>query len=282
MARHLTPTVAVDVDGVRFHLDTSDREVSRIVYIFGLYDRPLMHAAFAALERAGGRSDFGGGGLLDIGANIGTTTLTAVSAFGAGRGWAFEPDAENFRTLGVNLAANGLMERVRALQVALSDQAGEVAFERSEWNAGDHRVRTASGMERDAFGESAREVVTVPAQRLDELVELGDVDLSGVVLAWMDVQGHEGHVLDGARTLREAPIPIVTEYWPYGLAAAGGLDRFHDIVADGYPRMVDLGGPQGTPDLEDPRPTASLPSLAARHTGPDDHTDLLLLPPELG
>ena len=88
---------------MRFHLDTEGREVSGIVFIFGLYDRPVMEAAFAALAHNGGPADFEGRLFLDMGANIGTATLTAVAHFGAGGGYAIEPDPANFRTLSVNL-----------------------------------------------------------------------------------------------------------------------------------------------------------------------------------
>ena len=63
----LTPSLAVDADGIRFHRNTADKEISRIVFIYGLYDRPLMHAAFEGLRRLGGPAGFGGRRLLDIG-----------------------------------------------------------------------------------------------------------------------------------------------------------------------------------------------------------------------
>lgn len=33
---------------------------------------------------------------------------------------------------------------------------------------------------------------------------------------------------------------VLTEYWPYGLNRAGGLDRFHTAVAEGYGTVIDL------------------------------------------
>ena len=277
LARNFTSNLAIDVDGVRFHLDTEGREVSRIVFIFGLYDRPVMEAAFAALAHNGGPADFEGRLFLDMGANIGTATLTAVAHFGAGGGYAIEPDPANFRTLSVNLAANHHSDRVTAFRLALSDRAGRVEFARSELNFGDHRVRVAEGAGSDDLGESGREVIEVEGITLDELVSSGEVDLSEVGLAWIDVQGHEAHLLEGANKLLSSPVPVVVEYWPYGLRAAGSLERFQEVVAAGYESYVDLGGPKGTPRVE-PRPTTDLAALAERHPVTDDHTDLLLLP----
>ena len=82
-AGNLTPSFAVDTDGVRVYVDTGDQEISRLVYVYGLYDRPLMTLAFSALRQLGGPADLAGRRLLDVGANIGTTTLTATSCFGA-------------------------------------------------------------------------------------------------------------------------------------------------------------------------------------------------------
>ena len=71
----------------------------------------------------------------------------------------------------------------------------------------------------------------VPAHRLDSLAEKEVVDLNAIDLVWMDAQGHEAHILAGAESLMTMDIPILTEYWPYGLRRAGALDRFHSLVA---------------------------------------------------
>jgi FkbM family methyltransferase len=269
---NLTPSFAVESDGVRVYVDTADQEVSRLAFIYGLYDKPLMTLAFSALDQLGGRADLGGARLLDLGANIGTATLTAVACFGAEGAYAFEPDRSNFRNLAINIAANRLGERVGAFELALSDSEGTVELELSPTNAGDHRVRPPG-----AAPDPARERVEVRAVRLDDLVASGQVDLDRVGLAWLDVQGHEGHLLAGGRSLLEREIPIVAEYWPSGLRAAGGYERFHELTAAAFSGFVDLGGPRRRPgDCE--RPIAELAALDAALAGEDDHSDLLLIP----
>jgi len=272
LAGHFTPTLAVDSDGVRFHLNTADREISRIVYIFGLYDRPLMQTAFAALARLGGPAGFEGGLLLDVGANIGTTTLTATAHFGAAGAVAIEPDPVNLRFFDLNVAANGLGDRVRVHRAAASDRAGTLELERSDWNAGDHRVRTNG-----AGAQAGAEVVEVPAIRIDDLVEGGELDPAGIGAVWIDVQGHEGHALAGAVKVLEAQVPVVLEYWPAGLRAAGGFELLGELIAAHYERFIDLGRPGERTSLA-PQPVAELGRVAERYGGEDDHTDLLLLP----
>lgn len=36
----------------------------------------------------------------------------------------------------------------------------------------------------------------------------------------------------------------MTEYWPYALQRAGGLERFHALVAERYRTVVDLRDPK--------------------------------------
>jgi FkbM family methyltransferase len=282
VAALVTPTLAVDVNGVRFHLNTADKEISRIVFIFGLYDLPLMHAAFAGLRRFGGPADLQGKLLLDIGANIGTTMLTATSYFQASGAIAFEPDPTNVRFMELNVRDNGLGNQVRIHTVALSDEAGSVRLQRSPANAGDHRVLVGGQV---SAATDAAEVIEVPAATLDELVNAGEVDLSDVGIAWLDVQGHEGHALAGARCLLESGIPVVLEYWPAGLRAAGRIEALDEIISEHYDYCLDLGGPTGTPSF-DRVPTTELADVAAkviaRHADGHDHTDLLLLPRTLG
>ncbi len=59
--------------------------------------------------------------MLDIGANIGTTTIEWMSRFPQATGYAFEPGRDNARMLRHNVAVNGLGDRVRVEEVALSD-----------------------------------------------------------------------------------------------------------------------------------------------------------------
>ena len=267
--------LAVDVDGVRFHLNTADKEISRIVFIYGLYDRPLMHAAFEGLRRLGGSAGFEGRLLLDVGANIGTTTLTACAHFGAGGAVAFEPDPTNLRFLGMNLSENDLGDRVRVHAAAVSNVAATLELERSSDNAGDHRVRAPGAQGR------AGDVVAVAAVTIDDMIGSEALDPLEIGAVWLDVQGHEGHALAGARRLLETGPPIVVEYWPHGLRGAEGLELFDEVVASHYERLIDLGRPQDGPAGFDPQPISALGEIAERYGGPNDHTDLLLVPPSL-
>jgi FkbM family methyltransferase len=276
LAGSVTDSLSVEAGGIRFHLNTRDKEISRIVFIYGMYDRPLMHAAFGALRRLGGPGGFDGRFLLDIGANIGTTTLTACAQFGAGGAIALEPDPTNLRFLDMNLRANGLSDRARVHGAAASDRAGTVTLEQSRDNAGDHRVKPGA-RRRAAAGPG----IEVPAVAVDDLVASGELEPATLGAVWLDVQGHEGHALAGARRVLEAGVPVVAEFWPHGLRESGGLELFREALSEHFETLVDLGRPQDGPARLDPQPMSSLARLTEEYGAEDDHTDLLLVPPRL-
>jgi hypothetical protein len=100
---------------------------------------------------------------------------------------------------------------------ALGDKAGETLLFRSVSNLGDHRLYRG-----DTAGRAS---VRVQIRRLDEVLEQGRCPLPDVIK--MDVQGYEGLVLRGMRSLLSLPRPltILTEYWPHGLSQGGSSGK---------------------------------------------------------
>ena len=241
-AGRFTPELVAEVDGMRFRVPTYDRAVGLMCFAAGPSERGTLQRVLSVLEAHG---DWRGGScFLDIGANIGTATMTALREGGFAEAICFEPLPDNHRLLLENLAANGLADRVRVIDVALSDRDGEADFEISPNNSGDGRVRMGEspGRGADAFGEGTRQVVSVKLTKLDSACEQGSIDLDEVGLVWMDAQGHEGHILAGADRLLRSSVPVLTEFWPYGLKRSGGKQLFIDAVRENYERVIDLGG----------------------------------------
>ena len=221
--------------------------------------------------------------VLEIGANIGSHTVDLIRRYGARSVLAIEPHPDNCELLRQNVLANGVADRVSLLEMALSDQDGSVELEVSGDNSGDHRVRVngaGSGSDSDS-GEAGRSTIEVRAARLDSLVEAGELALDEIGLVWMDAQGHEGHILGGATRLLSSDVPIMMEYWPYGLRRAGGLDALHELIRANYSHVIDVSPPHGPA----PRLISSdqLPRLEAEYgwtRDPEDPlpgTDLILM-----
>lgn len=209
--------------------------------------------------------------LLDVGANIGTVGLTALGLENVREVWAFEPDPLNFALLSANVSINQLHQRVRLFNAAVGDGVSKfLDLELAVDNLGDHRVRFSSvGGD---FDEEGREVIQVPSVAIDQVVS--GVSLGRAIL-WMDVQGAEGTVLAGATRLLAEKVPVVTEFWPYGLDRSGGYDSFvSSLTGYRYNDVIDLS----EPDRLYPCVPASFSTLWERYSGVGNgQTDLLII-----
>jgi FkbM family methyltransferase len=260
----LTP-IGASRGAPRLLFDTSDVEIGPRVWREAGYEEDAMAWILDHLGHPQrGRT------VVDVGANIGTTTVPMLTRFGAAYVEAFEPAPDNARLLRCNLILNDLEDRVTFHPVAVSDAAASVTLELCAWNTGDHRVQAVdTGWE--LYGESDRRSVRVEAVRLDDHLRSQPGD---VALVWVDTQGHEAHVLAGASKLLGA-VPWVIEYWPYGLTRAAGLDRLHRLVAERFSTAVDVRRSQEReePVIMDP---ADIPRVGAELGS--GYTDFILLP----
>jgi FkbM family methyltransferase len=266
----VAPVIAVDTEVGRFFVSTGDLELGRNLFAGGGHDD--VEGMERVLAYLGGRAEgfaLRGRVLLDIGANVGTTTVAALARFGVAHVYAFEPAPLNHALLEQNLVVNGLQGRATAVQAAVSDSDGVVELLLSPTNFADHRVHRSSS-ENDVLG---RDAVTVEAATLDTLVRKYGIDLDAVGLVWIDTQGHEPSVLAGATAVIEAGVPFVVEYWPFGLGR-DGLERFESLVRERFTHWADMRS-SGTRDGLVARPAADIGALRSIYTG-EMFTDLVL------
>jgi 2-O-methyltransferase len=154
--------------------------------------------------------------ILDIGAADGTDTVRYAERFPSARVFAFEPLPYNVEELQRALESRDLRDRVRVLQVALSDSDGAVDFWVSGGDPpeklarlvgsapGPRGWRYSSSMlephgHLKAFPWCTFERETVKAQRLDVLAPEEGIDQ--IDFAHIDVQGAELQVLSGMGAL---------------------------------------------------------------------------------
>jgi len=275
LARY-TPSLAVDSNGLRYYVSTGDLHIGRSLFMNGAFEgRQLETAAELIAELTATPHGLCGAQFIDVGANIGTASLHALAHLGASYAWAFEPAPEPYRLLLCNIVANQMEGRVIPINVGLSDHPGDGLLELSSTNWGDNRVRMASTQPDGSYGESARPVTRILLDSFDNSAASHGIDLDDVGLVWVDAQGHEALILQGASTLTCSAIPVVLEYWPYGQERAGTLSLLHDIISSTYRRVVDLTESirQGVPCIV---ASHELASLSRRYDG-TKHTDLILL-----
>ena len=150
--------------------------------------------------------------IIDVGANIGLSTIILARACPGARVVAFEPSPRNAKFLRANLAANHIAN-AKVMEVALSDRPGELAFHEAAFAATSHVVSSE---------HLAQELITtrVPVTNLDDVpIE----DLGTVSLIKIDVEGHEPNVLAGGRSLIQRQSPLLyMEFNAWCLNAFGG------------------------------------------------------------
>lgn len=159
-----------------------------------------------------------GGTYLDIGANIGLTTIPiarnpAVTCF------AFEPEPINFAHLQENVRSHCRTGNVHLFQLALLDSTGMLELRMSPVNKGDHRIRVER--ENHLTDDAAWPAIQVQTHRLDDIGI--DPEIVPPLAAKIVAQGSEVRILGGGQqTLSKAEV-LVLEFYPY-LLSCGDTD----------------------------------------------------------
>jgi len=214
-----------------------------------------------------------GGTYLDIGANIGLTTIP-VARNPKIACVAFEPDPAMFALLRANVSRNGVSASVDLRNVALGDRDGSVTLLRAPSNAGDIRVRRGSGGPAD--GADAWPSVEAEARRLDGL----GLAVAGRLAAKIDTQGAEALVIAGGRELLGRAGLLTLEFWPYALARApGDLQVILDFISGTFRHGEVMHGESAAPG--EPQPVAQLAGklaalVDADREAPDHYYDVWL------
>lgn len=276
LAGRFSPVVAAQPPRANtVFVSTADLAVGRETFAQGLYDEKQVEKVLRVVAEVA--PDFDSGDhrtVVEVGANIGTTTLLIAQHLSPSRIVAYEPDPTNAELLRLNLVANDLADVVSVRELAISDRAGTAVLGLSTDNHGDHRVLVSEEAGASPQG-SARAVVTVELSTLDAALADDGVAIDDISLVWCDVQGHEGHMLAGAGRLLCARVPVVIEYWPYGLARANGLELLESMIVANYTTVVDM--PRTSDSKPDLLAAGDMSHLRTRYTGRDGYTDLLLL-----
>jgi FkbM family methyltransferase len=240
-----------------FLLSTRDQVISRQVYKSGEFDFGKFAKALEILGISTVRL------LVDVGANVGVTSIPAIRRGLAEYALAIEAEPFNFWLLEINARLNSVQDRMECLWAAAARTGnGELVLELSGANLGDHRIAVAASPR-----STHVDTVAVPTIQLDEVH--GPLGRGDVI--WMDVQGYEVEVLRGATQALSSGAALVMEYWPYGLHERGDLESVGELLGS-FDFFFDLG--EVRPQRQ---PMRQLDKLAMR-LGLEGHaTDILCI-----
>lgn len=214
-AKSYTGFVSFEVDGQVMLLSTADEGAGP-----GLF-RNRGGSEFTVFKRVQERVELRGV-FVDVGANIGTTTLPALRCFD--RAVAIEAEPLNAAILRANLALNGLGERAVVLEAAVSSEDGTAEL----------RLSAKQGGHSLASPKPGYESMTVRSARLDSLLGEAGVAPGEIGLVWIDVNGYEAEVLRGAASVIAAGVPIVSS------VRRRGVIEVAELLAARYPHVIDL------------------------------------------
>jgi FkbM family methyltransferase len=193
----------------------------------------------------------GGGSYLDIGANIGLTTIP-VARNPKITCVAFEPDPAMFALLRANIARNCEHANVTLHNLALSDHEGTVTLMRSPGNAGDIRIHRSGGPASD--DGTSWSTAEVAAKRLDDL----RLKTGKPLAVKIDTQGAEGLVIAGGQGVLARAELLTLEFWPYALAGnSGDVTTIVDFLRANFTQGEIVAG-----DSDDPAGTEPIAALA--------------------
>lgn len=248
-----------------FIISSQDKTIARELYINKEYDLSKLETALKILK-----FDKASSLLIDVGANIGTICIPAVKRNYFSQAIAIEPDPMNFNLLKANIYLNGLSGEIDTYNCALGEKAEEnLILELSESNFGDHRIR--KGGSEEEINQPNKQNIQVKSKSLDSMFQY---DSNREVLLWMDTQGYEGYILAGASNFLSNRIPIVVEFWPYGMVRANSYLKLKDaLIGSDYQTFYRLDDNLEQEKLSE----ATLDALWSKIGETGKFTDLLII-----
>jgi FkbM family methyltransferase len=162
--------------------------------------------------------------IVEVGANIGTETISYASIVNKGRVYAFEPVQSNFEVLSRVININSL-DNTRIFPVAVGEKCGEVAFA-APVTQKDSGIGHVIVDNQSAKKISPTSIIKVPCITLDSMIDC----LPEVRIIFIDAEGAEISILQGANELIKRGFPhILLEASPKHLKRAGtGIDSLYE------------------------------------------------------
>jgi len=228
-------TVTFRRSGTEWTVFVDDRFVSCDLFVDGGYQTDVV-PPLVRWARAHGRLSAAQRFVVDVGANVGMSTIPLARAMQRGV-VAIEPQPAVFEVLTRNVSRNGLADQVICVQAAIGT-AGSRAMMVGHPRCSVSEVKAPGA--RQGFGAPGPDntETEVPMYGLETVLERHALAPHEIVLVWSDTQGYETEVIRSGRALWSSGVPLFVEVWPVGLEAHGGADRFAEAAREAFREMV--------------------------------------------
>ncbi len=173
----------------------------------------------------------GGGTYIDIGANIGLTTIP-ISTRSDVRCYCFEPEPTNYSYLVENIRKNCKHQNVTTYNLAIYHEESELVFEKSPHNYGDHRIRLGQSISK--LDENNWETIKVAAVPLAQVIS----EIKKPLAVKIDTQGAEPYVILGGNSLLLNADLIILEFSPYMMMRMGSDPKIILTFVKLFPKVA--------------------------------------------
>lgn len=235
-ARNCTPYFSCKVcDNIVFISNSEDTVIPKTMYISGdVFSQHIIDVFFELAQKyCGYEINSMTGIFLDIGANIGTTSVYVKKKINDKlKVIGFEIAKQNYDMFRVNCIIN----RVEDIQVeclGLSDEKCMCRYNYGGRNSGGTRVKEIST---DFSGNDDN---TACMTTLDEYMLEHSIEAEAIDYIWMDTEGHESQIISGAmKTLMKKSIPLLQEYNPMDYIAQNTMEAYLTNIKNVYSSFI--------------------------------------------
>lgn len=173
------------------------------------------------------------GYFLDIGANIGTTSIYVKKKINNNlRVIGFEAGKSNYDLFRINCILNQV-EDIKVEWLGISNANTKKKFGYNVQNSGGSWIRND-----DAEGDN---ISLIETRKLDDYLKNNNIEAESIDYIWIDTEGHEGEIIEGAmETLRTKRIPLLQEFNPLAYLDKNTLEKYCKNISIVYDNFVDV------------------------------------------
>jgi FkbM family methyltransferase len=190
--------------------------------------------------------------ILDIGANLGQFTNTALHLLPNAKIYSFEPIPDCFEKLSDSVRNNN---NVTTYNIGIGAESGTISFQYNKFSAASSFLPSTDRLKESFPYAGETNLIDVSISRLDDIAK--DLEIGDSLLTKIDVQGYEDKVLAGGeKTVKRSKVIIIEtsfeklyEQQPlfddiyrslvnWGFSYAGSIDQLED-PNDGRPLQCD-------------------------------------------